>query len=55
MPCRLWLLGWRDVDASLCSGLLAAMPRCLRLRLRIRVVEEVEFFVWTPQRSKTMK
>ena len=21
MPCRLWLLGWRDVDASLCSGL----------------------------------
>ena len=33
MPCRLWLLGWRDVDASLCSGLLAAMPRCLCLRL----------------------
>ena len=33
MPCRLWLLGWRDADASLCSGLLAAMPRCLCLRL----------------------
>ena len=33
MPCRLWLLGWRDADASLCSGLLAAMPRCLRRRL----------------------
>ena len=33
MPCRLWVLGWRDADASLCSGLLAAMPRCLCLRL----------------------
>ena len=31
--CRLWVLGWRDADASLCSGLLAAMPRCLCLRL----------------------
>ena len=27
--CRLWLLGWRDANASLCSGLLAAMPRRL--------------------------
>ena len=33
MPCRLWVLSWRDADASLCSGLLAAMPRCLCLRL----------------------
>ena len=33
MPCRLWLLGWRDADASLCSGLLAAMPRRLGRRL----------------------
>ena len=33
MPCRLWLLGWRDADPSLCSGQLAAMPRCLCLRL----------------------
>ena len=32
-PCRLWLLGWRDADASLCSGLLAAMPRRLGRRL----------------------
>ena len=31
--CRLWVLGWRDADASLCSGLLAAMPRCLCRRL----------------------
>ena len=29
MPCRLWLLGWRDADPSLCSGLLVAMPRRL--------------------------
>ena len=33
MPCRLWLLGWRDADASLCSGLLAAMPRRLGRQL----------------------
>ena len=32
-PCRLWLLGWRDADASLCSRLLAAMPRPLGRRL----------------------
>ena len=34
--CRLWVLGWRDADASLCSGLLAAMPRCLGRRLDFR-------------------
>ena len=33
MPCRLWLLGWRDADPSLCSGLLVAMPRRLGRRL----------------------
>ena len=27
MQCWLWLLGWRDADPSLCSGLLVAMPR----------------------------
>ena len=33
MQYTLWLLGSRDADASLGSGLLAAMPRCLCLRL----------------------
>jgi hypothetical protein len=33
MPCRLWLLGWRDADPPLCSGLLVAMPRRLGRRL----------------------
>ena len=35
MPCRLWLLGWRDADLSLCSGLLVAMPRRLALGRRL--------------------
>ena len=33
MQYTLWLLGSRDADASLGSGLLAAMPRCLCRRL----------------------
>ena len=37
MPCWLWLLGWRDADPSLCSGLLAAMPRRLALGRRLEM------------------
>jgi hypothetical protein len=34
MQYMLWLLGSRDADPSLCSGLLVAMPRRLCLPIR---------------------